>query len=83
VESKEVSERSGPVVTVGEIQIEPIENVVVQVQNVAGAIVGMALKTPVAVVIHTPAGSWRVDLEDVRRRHLSAPGAPRAGRPAS
>jgi hypothetical protein len=67
VEGKEVSERFGPVVTVGEIQIEPIENVVVHVQRVAGAIVGMALKRPVAVVIHTPAGSWRVDLEQSSR----------------
>jgi hypothetical protein len=54
-------------VTVGEIQIEPIENVVVQVQQVAGAIVGMALKRPVAVVIHTPAGTWRVDLDALDR----------------
>jgi hypothetical protein len=30
---------------------------------VAGAIVGMALKTPVAVVIRPPAGVWRVDLD--------------------
>jgi hypothetical protein len=67
VEGEEVSERSGPMVTVGEIQIEPIENVVVQVQQVAGAIVGMALKRPVAVVIHTPAGTWRVDLDALDR----------------
>jgi hypothetical protein len=57
-----IGQRSGPVVTVGEILIEPIEHVV-QVQRVAGAIVGMALKTPVAVVIRPPAGVWRVDLD--------------------
>ncbi|HXW06707.1 MAG TPA: hypothetical protein VD833_15835 [Vicinamibacterales bacterium] len=56
-------ERAGRPVTVGDVVIEPIERLVVSVENIGGAIVGIALKEPVAVIIRTPGGAWRVDLE--------------------
>jgi hypothetical protein len=54
--------RSGPRVIVGDIEIEPIERAVVRVEHVCGAIVAVALKEPVAVILRTPHGIWRVDL---------------------
>jgi hypothetical protein len=54
--------RAGKPVAVGDVVIEPIERQTVHVDHVGGVIVGAALKEPVAVVIHTPAGSWRVNL---------------------
>ena len=59
------SSRSGPTFTIGDIEIEPIERVVVRVEDVCGAIIGVALKEPVAVIIRSPQGTRRVDLEHV------------------
>ena len=60
---KEMSEpRSGTPVTVGDLEIEPIERSVVRVENVCGVIVVVAVKEPVAVIIRSPQGTWRVDL---------------------
>jgi hypothetical protein len=55
--------RSGPTITVGDLEIEAVEKVVVRVEKVCGGIVGAALKEPVAVIVRSPAGTWRVDLE--------------------
>ena len=60
---QEMSEpRSGTPVTVGDLEIEPIERSVVRVENVCGVIVVVAVKEPVAVIIRSPQGTWRVDL---------------------
>jgi hypothetical protein len=53
--------------TIGNLEIEVIERVVVRVENVCGGIVGIALKEPIAVVVGSPAGTWRVDLESLDR----------------
>jgi hypothetical protein len=55
-------ERAGTSVTVGDLEIEPIERAVVRVENVCGVIVAIALKEPVAVILRSPRGTWRVDL---------------------
>jgi hypothetical protein len=57
-------QRVGKSVTIGDVEIEPIERVVVRVENVGGNIVGVAWKVPVAVVFRSPARTWRVDFED-------------------
>ena len=54
--------RSGQPRLVGDLEIEPIERIVVRVEKVPGGIAGVALKEPIAVVIRSPAGTWRVDL---------------------
>jgi hypothetical protein len=60
---QEMSEpRSGTPVTVGDLEIEPIERSVVRVENVCGVIVVVAVKEPVAVIFRSPQGTWRVDL---------------------
>ena len=58
-------QRVGKTVTVGDLEIEPIECVVTRVENVGGTIIGVALKVPVAVVIRSPGRTWRVDFEDL------------------
>ncbi len=54
--------RPGQPRSVGDIEIEPIERIVVRVEKVLGGIAGVAFKEPIAVVIRTPIGTWRVDL---------------------
>lgn len=54
--------RSGTPVTVGDLEIEPIERAVVRVERVCGVFVVVALKEPVAVILRSPRGTWRVDL---------------------
>ena len=54
--------RSGTPVTVGDLEIEPIERSVVRVEKVGGVTVVVALKEPVAVMLRSPRGTWRVDL---------------------
>ena len=54
--------RSGTPVTVGDLEIEPIERAVVRVENVCGVTVVVAVKEPVAVIFRSPHGTWRVDL---------------------
>lgn len=59
----EMSEcRPGQARVVGDVEIEPIERIVVRVEQVFGGIAAIALKEPIAVVIRSPAGTWRVDL---------------------
>jgi len=68
VAGKEMSEaRSGTPVTVGDLEIEPIEKVIVRVEKVCGALVVVVLKEPVAVVLRSSSGTWRVDLADLDR----------------
>lgn len=55
--------RAGTPVTVGDLEIEPIERIVVRVERVGGAIVGMARKQPVAIIVRSPTGTWSLDLE--------------------
>ena len=56
--------RPGQPRVVGDVEIEPIERIVVRVEAAFGGIAGVAFKEPIAVVIRTPAGTWRVDLPD-------------------
>jgi len=57
--------RPGAPVRVGDLEIQPIERTMVRVEKVCGGIVGVAIKEPVAVIIRTPAGTWRVNLESL------------------
>ena len=50
-------------VTVGDLEIESTERIVVRVERVCGGIVGLALKHPVSIVVRSPAGTWRLDLQ--------------------
>jgi hypothetical protein len=54
---------AGAKITIGDLEIETIDKVVVRVEDVWGGIVGVASKEPVAVIIRSPAGTRRVDLE--------------------
>lgn len=54
--------RSGQPRLVGDLEIEPIERIFVRVEKVLGGIAGVALKEPIAVMIRSPRGTWRVDL---------------------
>ena len=56
-------QRSSESVTVGDVQIEVTTKVVMRVERVHGALVGVALKAPVAVVVRSPAGTWEFELE--------------------
>ena len=51
------------VVTTSGLEIETIESIVVRVECVGDGIVGLAVKQPVAIVVRSPAGTWRLDLE--------------------
>ncbi len=55
--------RSGPRITVGDLEIELIEKVVVRVDTVGGGISGVALKEPVAIIVRSPEGTRRLDLD--------------------
>jgi hypothetical protein len=50
-------------VTAGGLEIEVIERIVVRVERVGDGIVGLALKQPVSIVVRSPAGTWRLDLQ--------------------
>ena len=50
-------------VTVGDLEIESTERIVVRVEHVCGGIVGLAFKQPVSIVVRSPAGTWRLDLQ--------------------
>ena len=68
--------RSGQPRIVGDFEIEPIERIVVRVEKAFGGIAGVAFKEPIAVVIRSPAGTWRVDLpRDTSEERASGPGA--------
>jgi hypothetical protein len=49
-------------VTVGDLEIESTERIVVCVERVCDGIAGMALKQPVSIVVRSPAGTWRLTL---------------------
>ena len=68
--------RAGPTFNIGDVEIETIEKVVVHVDHVGGGIVGVALKEPVAVIIRSPAGTQRVDLEHLDGRAATATSSP-------
>jgi hypothetical protein len=57
--------RLGKPVTIGDVVIEPVEQVVVRVDQVGPAIVGLALKRPVSVIVRSPAGTFRLDLDGI------------------
>ena len=50
-------------VTAGDLEIEAIERIVVRVERVCDGIVGLASKQPVSIVVRSPAGTWRLDLQ--------------------
>jgi hypothetical protein len=50
-------------VTVGDLEIESTERIVVRVERVCDGIVGLALKQPVSIVVRSPGGTWRLDLQ--------------------
>jgi hypothetical protein len=54
--------RPGQPCIIGDVEIEPIERIVVRVEKACGGIAGVAFKEPIAVVIRSPAGTWRVEL---------------------
>jgi hypothetical protein len=54
--------RPGQSRIVGDVEIEPIERIVVRVEQALGGVAGVAFKEPIAVVIRSPAGTWRVEL---------------------
>jgi hypothetical protein len=49
-------------VTVGDLEIESTDRIVVCVERVCDGIVGMASKQPVSIVVRSPAGTWRLTL---------------------
>lgn len=57
--------RSGTPVTIGDLEIEPIERAVVHVEHACGVIVVVAVKEPVAVILRSPRGTWRVVLRSL------------------
>lgn len=48
---------------VGDLMIEPVEQIVVRVEQVGSLVAGLALKWPVSVVVRSPAGTFELDLE--------------------
>ena len=54
-------------VTVGDLEIEATERIVVWVERVCDGIVGLASKQPVSIVVRSPAGTWRLDLQSEHR----------------
>jgi hypothetical protein len=49
-------------VTVGDLEIESTESIVVRLERVCGGVAGLASKQPVSIVVRSPAGTWRLDL---------------------
>ena len=50
-------------ITLGDLEIESTERIVVRVERVCDGIVGLTLKQPVSIVVRSPAGTWRLDLQ--------------------
>jgi hypothetical protein len=67
-------QRVGMAVTVGDLVIEPIEQIAVRVEQVGSGIVGLAIKRPVAVIVRSPAGTFRLDLDGDESADHSWPG---------
>jgi hypothetical protein len=65
VASQEVIEdRAGRPVTIGEVVLEPVERVTMHVEAIGRTVLtGLAVKAPVALVIRSPAGIWRIELD--------------------
>jgi hypothetical protein len=61
-----VVQRSGPTVTVNDTVIDPVEQVVIDLEQMGSRIVGMGIKRPIAVVVRSPAGTFTFELEDSR-----------------
>jgi hypothetical protein len=59
-----IDRRHGAAVAVGDVVIEPIERIVVRVEQLGSGIVGLALKEPSSVVVRSLTGIFRFDLED-------------------
>ena len=55
------------VTTLGDLEIVATERIVVRVERVCDGIVGLALKQPVSIVVRSPAGTWRFDLQSEPR----------------
>jgi hypothetical protein len=55
--------RRGQPIVIGNLEIEPIERVVVRAERIGTTIVGLARKEPVAVIVRSPNGTWRIDLD--------------------
>lgn len=72
-------QRHGTTVTVGDLAIEPIERVLIHVEQVGGAVVGFAERVPVALVLRSPTATWRVRLEAPSPDHASASEHPSGG----
>lgn len=54
---------AGASIAIGGIEIQTIDRVVIRVEEVVGTIVGVAVKEPIAVIVRSPTGTWRLDLE--------------------
>ena len=59
-----IDQRGGMAAAIGDLVIDPVERIVVRVEQVGLGIVGLALKRPIAVVVRSPAGTFRFDLEE-------------------
>jgi hypothetical protein len=59
----EIHSEARVTVIVGDLEIESTERIVVRVERVCDGIVGLALKQPVSIVVRSPAGTWRLDLQ--------------------
>jgi hypothetical protein len=61
---KVIDERAGRPVAIGDVVLEPVERVTMHVEAIGRTVLtGMAVKTPVALVVRSPAGIWRVELD--------------------
>jgi hypothetical protein len=58
-----IAERPERPIVVGDVEIQTIARVVARVEHVGGAIVAFAQKDPVAIVVRSPEGTWRVELD--------------------
>jgi hypothetical protein len=59
-----ISERVEEAILVDGVEIEAMVRVVARVERVSGTIVGWALKEPVAIVVRSATGTWRVPVDD-------------------
>jgi hypothetical protein len=59
----EIRSETRVTVTTSGLEIETVESVVVCVERVRHGIVGVAVKQPVSIVVRSPAGTLRLDLQ--------------------
>ena len=62
-EMTEIRSETRVTVTTSGLEIETIESIVVRVERVCHGIVGLAVKQPVSIVVRSPAGTLRLDLQ--------------------